>query len=311
MRPRAAPNRRFPTRAVVVASTVWCVVGCRTSAPPMTFAEAGLTPAPKEAPKRLRSRLDAATLELVDAIERTTGERPPFAEDAEAPTVETARRVRSSAAGWTGERTALAAELHRALDTGEATIQSVKRARTALRWDLLVGPRLAEVDRTLVTTALARADALLPAPAPAVVAVPIEELAWPVDPVRVTSRFGVRDDPFGEGTKRHSGVDLAALEGQLVKAAASGTVVFAGHRGGYGLHVAIEHAGERVTRYAHLSDIDVVEGMHLAAGTVVGRAGRSGRATGPHLHFELWLDGLPVNPEDELPRFLRTTAVTP
>jgi murein DD-endopeptidase MepM/ murein hydrolase activator NlpD len=148
-----------------------------------------------------------------------------------------------------------------------------------------------------VREALARADEALPAPVVAAAA----SLEWPVEPVRITSAFGVREDPLGAGARPHTGVDLAALEGQLVRTSGPGTVLFAARRGGYGLHVEVRHEGDLVTRYAHLSSIDVRAGDRLEAGAVLGRAGRTGRATGPHLHFELWRDGLPVDPGQELP----------
>jgi murein DD-endopeptidase MepM/ murein hydrolase activator NlpD len=175
----------------------------------------------------------------------------------------------------------------------------VRQARAALRWDLALGARWSDVDRRLVDEALGRASALL-APLERRAAEEAPVLDWPVDPVHVTSPFGVRADPLGDGDERHVGVDLAAAEGQHVYAAGPGTVVFAAARGGYGLHVEIRHADGVLTRYAHLSELDVAEGARVQKGDSVGRAGHTGRATGPHLHFELWLDGVPVDPRDRL-----------
>ena len=110
-----------------------------------------------------------------------------------------------------------------------------------------------------------------------------------VSPVNgaVTSEFGWRRDPFTNRTKFHQGVDLKAAYGEEIKAAAAGTVVFSGEQGGYGTSVVIEHADGTKTRYAHLSAALVQKGDPIGAGQPLGRAGRSGRATGPHLHFEV------------------------
>ncbi|HLG55884.1 MAG TPA: peptidoglycan DD-metalloendopeptidase family protein [Vicinamibacterales bacterium] len=103
----------------------------------------------------------------------------------------------------------------------------------------------------------------------------------------VTSGFGWRRDPLGHATKFHQGIDIRAAYGQDIQAAGAGRVISAGTHGGYGETVLIEHAGGVRTRYAHLSMAVVAPGDEVAAGQVVGRAGRSGRATGTHLHFEV------------------------
>jgi murein DD-endopeptidase MepM/ murein hydrolase activator NlpD len=113
----------------------------------------------------------------------------------------------------------------------------------------------------------------------------------------VTSDFGWRRDPFTGQAKFHRGVDLRAAYGQDVHAAGDGRVVFSGNQGGYGTTVLIEHADGTRTRYAHLSVALVASGEAVAGGQSVGQAGRSGRATGTHLHFEvIGVDGRPVNP---------------
>jgi murein DD-endopeptidase MepM/ murein hydrolase activator NlpD len=103
----------------------------------------------------------------------------------------------------------------------------------------------------------------------------------------VTSAFGWRQDPFTDKAKFHQGVDLRAAYGQEVHSAAAGRVVFSGEQGGYGTTVLVEHADGTRTRYAHLSARLVEKGEELSAGQTLGRAGRSGRATGTHLHFEV------------------------
>ncbi len=120
-------------------------------------------------------------------------------------------------------------------------------------------------------------------------------LDLPLDGV-TSSPFGWRADPLHGARRFHSGVDLKAAYGTTVEVAAPGTVTFAGERGGYGLTVVVSHGNGVETRYAHLSSIDVREGQPLDASAVVGRVGQSGRATGPHLHFEVLVDGERVDP---------------
>jgi murein DD-endopeptidase MepM/ murein hydrolase activator NlpD len=142
-------------------------------------------------------------------------------------------------------------------------------------------------------------DAATPAPASSIGAgqdaSDAPELALPL-PDRVSSAFGWRVDPF-HGLKRfHAGMDIAAAYGRPVPVAASGRVIEAGVRGGYGMTVVVDHGAGVHTRYAHLSEVSVEVGQELAPSEVVGRVGQSGRATGPHLHFEVALNGRKVDP---------------
>jgi murein DD-endopeptidase MepM/ murein hydrolase activator NlpD len=123
---------------------------------------------------------------------------------------------------------------------------------------------------------------------------------WPVDPAIVTSVFGSRWHPILGEEREHQGLDLAAKSGQLVTAAAGGVVVKAGWNGGHGNQVVIQHDGNITTRYSHLSRLLVTPGEVLEQGDVVGAAGKTGMATGVHLHFELWRNGEPSDPLDEL-----------
>jgi len=126
------------------------------------------------------------------------------------------------------------------------------------------------------------------------------KFSWPIEPVIVTSLFGMRTDPFEGTQRRHMGVDLKAQEGQLIQAAAEGIVSRAGRNRGHGLSVEVLHADGVLTRYSHLSVILVHEGMRVAAKGPVGLAGNTGRSTGPHLHFEVWRQGRSVDPLSEL-----------
>jgi murein DD-endopeptidase MepM/ murein hydrolase activator NlpD len=111
-----------------------------------------------------------------------------------------------------------------------------------------------------------------------------------------TSPFGWRRDPFTGTTAYHRGVDLRAAYGEPIGAADAGTVVFAGEQRGYGQTVVVEHGNGIRTRYAHLSSVSTEAGAAVQAGEAIGRAGRSGRATGTHLHFEVTQNGQPVDP---------------
>jgi murein DD-endopeptidase MepM/ murein hydrolase activator NlpD len=112
----------------------------------------------------------------------------------------------------------------------------------------------------------------------------------------ITSGFGWRRDPFVHTARFHAGVDLRAAYGENVPTAGDGQVVFAGEQGAYGLTVVVEHAGGLRTRYAHLSAISVQVGDNLEEGEAIGRAGQTGRATAPHVHFELMRDGQRLDP---------------
>ncbi|MEM9755514.1 MAG: DUF5930 domain-containing protein [Pseudomonadota bacterium] len=119
----------------------------------------------------------------------------------------------------------------------------------------------------------------------------------PVDgSFRYTSGFGPRRDPFTGATRMHQGVDFAGRSGTPIIAAADGVVVFAGRQSGYGNMVEIRHAFGMVTRYAHLSRIRVSEGERVSRGELIGDMGNTGRSTGTHLHYEVRVDGDPVNP---------------
>jgi murein DD-endopeptidase MepM/ murein hydrolase activator NlpD len=120
-------------------------------------------------------------------------------------------------------------------------------------------------------------------------------LSRPV-PGAITSGFGYRMHPIFHVRKLHTGVDMHAGMGESIKAAAAGTVVFAGWRGGYGKCVIIDHGGGLATLYAHQSEILVSVGQVVKRGVVIGKVGSTGYSTGPHLHFEVRVNGTPVDP---------------
>lgn len=111
----------------------------------------------------------------------------------------------------------------------------------------------------------------------------------------VTSHFGYAADYFG-GSKYHTGVDMACPVGTPVSNVIAGKVTFAGYsQAGYGNLVVVENGSTQVF-YGHLSEIDVQPGQEVSAGQVVGRTGNTGFSTGPHLHFEIRENGIPVDP---------------
>lgn len=118
---------------------------------------------------------------------------------------------------------------------------------------------------------------------------------WPVRGL-VTSPFGARTSPYGEGREMHPGIDISAHYGLPVTATGSGEVIFAGRDPGYGSLVIIDHGGQLDTLYAHLSAFYVREGQTVHRGQPIGAIGATGRATGTHLHYEVRINGSPVDP---------------
>ncbi len=112
----------------------------------------------------------------------------------------------------------------------------------------------------------------------------------------ITSKFGYRPDPFTGVIKFHSGIDIKATYKQPVRATADGIVKFSGWKKGYGKVVIIKHKNGYETWYAHLAYKRVGKNQPVRAGQIIGYAGRTGRTTGVHLHYEIRKNGKPVNP---------------
>lgn len=196
-------------------------------------------------------------------------------------------------------------------------------ATAALRVLVFCTQALGLVSSALVT-APARADEPAPAPAPTIVigealdlpGAPIDLAAvarraralapgrsaltgpalMPVDRARLSSGFGLREHPLLGGLRMHSGVDLAVPSGSPVLSTSGGQVGTAGRWGGYGLAVAVMGQGGFETRYAHLSRLNVVPGQPVRPGQLLGWSGSTGLSTGPHLHYEVRLNGRALNP---------------
>ena len=118
---------------------------------------------------------------------------------------------------------------------------------------------------------------------------------WPTHGY-VTSDFGGRDDPFSSGRQLHHALDIATTYGAPVIAPADGLVIFSGVESGYGNVIVISHGQSLCTRYAHLSVIQVKLGDRVKRGDRIGAVGSTGLSTGPHLHYEVRINGIPENP---------------
>ena len=119
---------------------------------------------------------------------------------------------------------------------------------------------------------------------------------WPVRKGWISSRFGERTDPYTGQRARHDGVDFVGPRGSDVLSVASGVVVWAGTRSGYGKTVEIDHGNGYETRYAHNESLEVTPGTQVTAGQLIAKLGSSGRAQAPHVHFEVLQNGANINP---------------
>jgi len=126
--------------------------------------------------------------------------------------------------------------------------------------------------------------------------------AWPTEGGWISSRYGMRIDPFNGGREMHRGLDIANRFGAPVLAASRGIVTFSGKMKGFGNMIDIDHGYGYVTRYGHMSSLAVRVGDEVADGQLIGRIGSRGRSTGPHLHYEVHHYGRSIDPGKYLPR---------
>ena len=125
---------------------------------------------------------------------------------------------------------------------------------------------------------------------------------WPSGVTYLTSRWGYRVHPIFGTTKYHAGVDIAASQGSTISAAAGGTVQISEHSDSYGNYCVIYHSNGTSTLYAHMNSLPAVKvGETVSAGQTIGYVGSTGWATGPHLHFEVRVNGATVDPLDYYP----------
>lgn len=180
-------------------------------------------------------------------------------------------------------------ELTGEVDAKAALLNRIQRERSLYEQ---VVEELERTDRDLV--ALIRR--LQAAQAPGLVpAIRFRQLLMPTRG-RFTSGFGVRRHPIFGVRRMHSGVDIAAARGSPVRVAADGVVAYTGWFGGYGKIVIVDHGEGLSTLYAHLSSILTAAGQRVRKGQLIARVGSTGYSTGPHLHFEVRVNGTPVNP---------------
>lgn len=118
----------------------------------------------------------------------------------------------------------------------------------------------------------------------------------PLDDASFTSGFGMRTHPVLGGRRAHKGIDLAAPTGTPIYASADGVVTRADWFSSYGLFISLDHGASLETRYGHLSRLNVAEGQEVKKGDLIGYVGSTGRSTGPHLHYEVRIAGMAVNP---------------
>ncbi|EDQ03538.1 hypothetical protein OIHEL45_17801 [Sulfitobacter indolifex HEL-45] len=129
----------------------------------------------------------------------------------------------------------------------------------------------------------------------------LRTVAPPVEGARLSSVFGQRKHPIYGNMRMHTGVDYAAAAGTPIAATAPGRVPFIGWRSGYGRVVEIAHGSDTMTRYAHLSAVPegLAVGNRVVAGETIGQVGETGTATAPNLHYEVRVDGRPIDPLGE------------
>lgn len=192
-----------------------------------------------------------------------------------------------------------AAKLQEAVESCVASLEELEAARSAKEKILAAAQKEEAAWRAQEDQLLAESRRITELLRAASVSSPTKEgsgvLAWPVVGT-VTSGFGYRIHPIFHVRKMHTGIDIDADMGDPIKAASAGTVVSAGWRGGYGRCVVIQHSGGLATLYAHLSVISVSVGEKVNQGQVIGKVGSTGYSTGPHLHFEVRVNGEAVDP---------------
>jgi murein DD-endopeptidase MepM/ murein hydrolase activator NlpD len=225
--------------------------------------------------RKLRAELDGERRSLTELRDVVAGQRDLVTFHRDELLAARARQdgLRAQAASEEGRQKALLTEVRSKVKDFEAQIASLKKESDAIA-SLLRARQKAQQGKAPTGKGV---------------------LALPV-PGAVTSTFGARTHPIFGTVRQHTGVDFSASTGTPVKAADAGTVVVAGDRGGYGTTVIVDHGNTLATLYGHLSRLAVAEGATVARGQVVGYAGSTGYSTGPHLHFEVRVNGNPVDP---------------
>lgn len=186
-----------------------------------------------------------------------------------------------------------------AVESQQSELKSARSERAAAvdQIDSEVG-HLEEIESDLqakIQEQIAAASGLTTLPAGPLSSPSAAGLIWPVSGT-VSSGFGGRSSPGGVGSTFHEGLDIAVPEGTPIRAAASGTVIMASYNGGYGNYTCVDHGSGLSTCYAHQSQFGVTSGQSVDQGQVIGYSGNTGASTGPHLHFEVRINGAAVDP---------------
>ncbi|MES0881828.1 M23 family metallopeptidase [Roseibium sp. SCP14] len=176
------------------------------------------------------------------------------------------------------------------------TLKITPRINAALRKNAAIGGPFQPISSNTFPDRLKRADTALQTLRRVKFTALRLPIKRPLRNGRVSSSYGPRVDPFLGRLAMHTGIDFKAPYGARVYATAPGTVITAKRKGGYGKMVEIRHANGFVTRYAHMSRIQIAAGDHVLAGDLIGNVGSTGRSTGPHLHYEIRRHDKPRNP---------------
>jgi len=181
----------------------------------------------------------------------------------------------------------------------ESNLEALIRERQ--REDAARAAALAAAEQARRAAELAGGRAAAPSGfAPAAGVASAGSFVWPASGP-ITSPFGMRSNPFGRGGfEMHPGIDIGAPMGATIVASAPGHVIFAGTYGGYGNTIIVDNGGSTSTLYGHCSQIFVADGQDVQQGQAIGAVGSTGVSTGPHLHFEIRVSGVPVEPTSRL-----------
>ncbi len=246
--------------------------------------------------ERIVSAVDRATRELERSRARTRASRAEAAQETRAVEQRTIeqRTVRDRLLSsrdalldaQSAKRTALAS-IREDRQTFVAEVEALQAQSAALAARIAAAQAAAAARAATASSAEGATTAA--APAAAASGSSASSLVWPVSGA-VTSSFGTR---WG---RMHEGIDIAVPSGTPVHAAAAGTVIYAGWMDGYGNIVVVDHGGGISTAYAHNTSIAVGPGQQVAQGTVLAASGSTGHSTGPHVHFEVRVNGSPVDP---------------
>ena len=185
-----------------------------------------------------------------------------------------------------------------------ASAEPAERAAPVPRVRITVGPqgvqageaRYAERSTVAGTAMIVEFATSPPRPSARMRSGGVLPVGMPVSAARLTSGFGMRTHPIRGGARAHAGIDLAAPYGSPVFATSDGVVGAAGWSGGYGLMITIGHGDGIQTRYGHLSRLNVAAGQEVVRGDVIGFVGSTGESTGPHVHYEVRVDGAALDP---------------